>query len=305
MNIIITFIAIVLPLVSGYNQFRIVGGVNADINSAPFIVSFLVKNRRSQFIPFCAGSVLSESWILTAAHCLVLEPYRINIAAGHYNQKEFEDTTQFRKADFYVQHENFERIGPYDIGLLHVSQPFKLTPQVQKVSLSKDDEYVGDATIYGWGSTLPSRRRQFPSNLQTANLTLVDNSFCSAIFPIEINNGNLCAGLPDIGKGGCVGDSGGPLMQNGSQIGITSWGPITCNPLEGPSVFTKVSYYIPWIKKQLELAKEIENEDGDDDEDDYHLEDDHSTDRFLDLTTTKANVEQNDIILNENITNFE
>lgn len=49
-------------------------------------------------------------------------------------------------------------------------------------------------------------------------------------------------------EGACRGDSGGPLLQRGVQIGITSFGTVNCS--EGkPSVYMRVSEYYDWISE--------------------------------------------------------
>ncbi|KAJ8868918.1 hypothetical protein PR048_030459 [Dryococelus australis] len=44
------------------------------------------------------------------------------------------------------------------------------------------------------------------------------------------------------------GDSGGPLMLDGRQVGIMSWIE-NCIPTNMPAVYTRVSHYRDWISK--------------------------------------------------------
>ena len=46
---------------------RIVGGVEAPVNGWPWQVML----RRNSGAQFCGASLISDKWVLTAAHCLV------------------------------------------------------------------------------------------------------------------------------------------------------------------------------------------------------------------------------------------
>lgn len=49
-------------------DYRIVGGVTVQANSIPWAVLLHVKTY-SGWVGQCAGSILSEHWVVTAAHC--------------------------------------------------------------------------------------------------------------------------------------------------------------------------------------------------------------------------------------------
>lgn len=114
---------------------------------------------------------------------------------------------------------------------------------VQAVRLETNDIEEVDCVLIGWGRTTSSgtisERLQY---VDTKTLRLVDclNYWANN----RIGDGHLCA-LTTRGEGACNGDSGGPLIFEGKQIGIVSWGSPCANGY--PDVYTRVSSYITWI----------------------------------------------------------
>ena len=66
----------------------------------------------------------------------------------------------------------------------------------------------------------------------------------------RISEKQICAGYDEGGKDTCQGDSGGPLLvpfnDRWVQMGIVSYGNGCAKP-RFPGVYTRVSYFIPWI----------------------------------------------------------
>lgn len=59
---------------------RIVGGEDAQPNQFPYMASL---RRRSSNNHFCAGSIVNNFWVLTAAHCTIDETIlSIEVAVG-------------------------------------------------------------------------------------------------------------------------------------------------------------------------------------------------------------------------------
>lgn len=86
-------------------------------------------------------------------------------------------------------------------------------------------------------------------HLQKVKLQVFSDTECSERHQTYLHDSQICAGLPEGGKGQCSGDSGGPLLLIGSdtQVGIVSWSIKPCARPPFPGVFTEVSAYVDWI----------------------------------------------------------
>jgi len=94
-----------------------------------------------------------------------------------------------------------------------------------------------------------------PAVLQEVTIPVWSNTECrlkyGAAAPGGIVESFLCAGQAS--RDSCSGDSGGPLMINDgkwTQVGVVSWG-IGCGKGQYPGVYTRVTSFMPWIRKNL------------------------------------------------------
>ncbi|XP_055840044.1 lectizyme [Episyrphus balteatus] len=231
----------------------VIKGQEAEPNSAPYIVS--LSRKFSKHSHTCGGTIINKEWIVTAAHC-ISKPVGMGVYAGlHERLQTNVATAQHREVDFGKVHSSYEgNVGPYDIALLHVSEPFDFNESVQPAVLPGfGDIPSGNATLYGWGQT-KAYILTAAKTLQTVKTEVVDWDECKDTLPesAPLDPSNVCSSSLGKGVSACNGDSGGPLVKETENsptelIGIVSWGYIPCGSGNMPSIYTRVSAYIGWM----------------------------------------------------------
>ncbi|XP_065081145.1 trypsin 3A1-like [Ochlerotatus camptorhynchus] len=234
--------------------FKIAGGFNSSIDEHPYLVA-LESNKNL----VCAGSILSPSWILTAAHCLLdKKPVDLTIRAG--SSERGDQGTTIPAKEFYIHKWYDVHSSRNDIALVELSQPItrnnsSLTWGEMVNLVEPDSEFLPETicTVSGWGSL--TTFGAFPDRLHSVEIPLWSTEKCrQAYWPVDISDDKICAGSP--GKDSCRADSGSPLMCKGKQIGLVSWG-FRCGDPNYPGVYTNVSYFYDWIHMTSVPARKL------------------------------------------------
>ncbi|XP_037516678.1 transmembrane protease serine 9 [Rhipicephalus sanguineus] len=244
------------------NESRIVGGTPTDIDQWPWQVS-LHHRRPSSGAPgrrLCAASLVSASWLLTAAHCL-LDPAAAEgtgrlLPAGLWLACRAGQCVRLRKL---AVHAGFRRHNyTHDVALAELVQPLPAParPICLPTSSSGGSAAVGRrCVITGWGARRPLVSRA--TKLQQASLPVLPWDLCRRAYPwaAALRRWLLCAGLWKGGRGPCHGDSGGPLQCQRSDgrwqlSGLVSWG-AGCGRPGRPAVFVRVVAYRRWIRDAI------------------------------------------------------
>lgn len=265
-KVTIAFLAIAcLAIANARSAVKIVGGEEAEPHEFPYQVSIMWNYRDGETEPklFCAGSLLNEYHVLTAAHCkifITIDGYFEVVAAEHDTTDE-EGSEQRRRVKKFFIHENFEQDenSPDDIGIIRVDKPFELNEKVRPVRLpQRFEEFDGDVTLSGWGSISTTASPEYPDKLRKVVLPIVDFETCQKYwnYTEDLARTNICAGPTDGSKTACSSDSGGPLVKqldDGEvvQIGVVSWGAVPCGEPFRPTVFAGVAHYIDWIEDKF------------------------------------------------------
>uniref|UniRef100_A0A8C8IBY0 Peptidase S1 domain-containing protein n=1 Tax=Oncorhynchus tshawytscha TaxID=74940 RepID=A0A8C8IBY0_ONCTS len=232
----------------------IVGGKDAQKGSWPWIVYLLITDDRGCFS--CGGSLLTEEWVLTAAHCVDPHdnpiPDRSSIRLGTHSLNE--PSVFYRSISRIVSHPQYQRLALlHDIALVKMSEKVSFSSLVKPMSLPKPSDAFGPRPkcfVAGWGDVGNNGE-----TLQELKLPIVKQSTCKKKFP-ELTDNMLCAGSMKKDEDSCQGDSGGPLVCRSSgefvQVGIVSFGDINGCALKGfPGVYTRVKRYMDFINETI------------------------------------------------------
>jgi len=236
-------------------QTRIVGGRPADPDEWPWLAALVHKSGRGSG-QYCGATLISDTHVLTAAHCLA--PFKkedILVKLGEYDfEKEGETADQTFTVASMKNHENYNDVTyEHDIAIIKLDRPATLSNSVWPICLPPAAERFTNrrAFVIGWGTIYFGG--PVSSTLQEVNVRVWENSQCAknyATLDRDVLGTMLCAG--ETNRDSCQGDSGGPLncmsptTRKWELCGVVSWGARCAEP-DFPGVYTRVTEYLSWI----------------------------------------------------------
>nr|XP_055241535.1 atrial natriuretic peptide-converting enzyme isoform X7 [Gorilla gorilla gorilla] len=207
----------------------------------------------------CGCVLIAKKWVLTVAHCFEgrenAAVWKVVLGINNLDHPSVFMQTRFVKT--IILHPRYSRaVVDYDISIVELSEDINETGYVRPVCLPNPEQWLQPDTycyITGWGHM----GNKMPFKLQEGEVRIISLEHCQSYFDVKtITTRMICAGYESGTVDSCMGDSGGPLVceKPGGRwtlFGLTSWGSVCFSKVLGPGVYSNVSYFVEWIKRQI------------------------------------------------------
>ncbi|XP_062554878.1 venom protease-like isoform X2 [Armigeres subalbatus] len=245
----------------------IVGGTVTKPGEFPHMAALGWRQTNGAVSFKCGGSLISERFVLTAAHCYEevdgVFPSFVRLGDQHLFREDDGASPKEYTIDEFIMHPDFKRRqGKYnDIALIKLTEAVIFNRNIRPACLY-DQVAVPKKPVIATGFGSTGVAEDFSNELMKVSLKVYDNKLCSEAFAgsRDVRKGvveeQLCAGDIDGDYDTCQGDSGGPLQITEQSnhcsftlLGITSIGQGCGGTI--PAIYTRVASYLDWIESTV------------------------------------------------------
>lgn len=222
----------------------IIRGRSADQDQvAKAVVALVSETARGQAL--CTGTLLDESTVLTAAHCVDHEPSRLTVIFG----SNVKTAANRREADGYIQHPRWTHptaLGHGDLAIVHFAdglpsgfRPVELAAKSLPLNNGTEVLMIGFGVSNGLSHAGAGVLRETSTQIigEASSTELITDGRRSSV---------------------CFGDSGGPAFALSPQGHYVQWGvasSVTDRACNEASIHTNIQSYSKWIKTSVVKLK--------------------------------------------------
>lgn len=250
----------------------VAGGMNASRGQWPWLVAIFVVKKNFEFQ--CAGTLITNKHIITAAHCLLID--NINLPAstllvslGRYRLREWsEEGSVNREIAAYQLHPNYDKGGnaDADLAVLSLREKVEYNDVIRPICLWTGPALLASVVgksgyVVGWGRDENGNRHlQEPRQIKAPIVRQEDCHWSNSDFVLFTSNRTFCAGLRN-GSGPCNGDSGSGFVMYDAKTdryylrGIVSRSllnriTMSCD-LNQYIVYVDVAQHLEWVRNMI------------------------------------------------------
>ncbi|RXN35056.1 granzyme B(G,H)-like protein [Labeo rohita] len=162
--------------IAAHVNVGIVNGKEAKPHSRPYMVSVQSEEQH-----ICSGFLISDRFVMTAAHCRNNSPV-LTVVLGAHDLRKKNETLVRIKVDSYHQHPDYTNESFHnDILLLKLEKNAQLNNNIKSISISAEEgdiEADSVCSIAGW-RLLETNGKQ-SNHLMETNVTVMNNMECES-----------------------------------------------------------------------------------------------------------------------------